>query len=116
MCHMTQCIYAEQNSIMICACATQLAQEVEQDEDVGEEASTTPVGVDVLALLRPLEPHAHAVLQEGADQAEARQVRQVVFGNAQELPDEDHTHFNQQPISCKGQHLPVMSCSEHFLH
>lgn len=69
----------------MCVCVTQLSQQVEQDEDVGEEASAAPGGVDVLALLAPLEPHPDAVLQEGADQAEPGHVGEVVFGDPQEL-------------------------------
>lgn len=64
---------------------TQLSQQVEQDEDVGEEVSAAPGGVDVLALLPPLEPHPDPVLQEGADQAETGHVGEVVFGDPQEL-------------------------------
>lgn len=67
---------------------TQLAQQVDQDEEVGQEASAVPGGVDVLALLPPLEPHADAVLQEGADQAESGHMGEVVLGDTQELEEE----------------------------
>lgn len=67
---------------------TQLSQQVEQDEDGGEEASTVPGGVDVLVLLPPLKPHPDPVLQEGADQAEPGHVGQVVLGDPQELQGE----------------------------
>lgn len=64
---------------------TQLAQQVDQDEEVGQEAPAVPGGVDVLALLPPLEPHADPVLQEGADQAEAGHMGEVVLGDSQKL-------------------------------
>lgn len=66
-------------------CITQLPQQVQQDEDVGEDASAAPGGLDVLGLLRPLEPHPEPVLQEGADQAEPGHVGEVVLGPPQEL-------------------------------
>lgn len=67
-----------------CACVvwvTELPQQVEKDEDVGEEAPAAPGGLDVVTLLHPLEPHADPILQEGADQAEPGHVGEVVFGH-----------------------------------
>lgn len=80
-------------------CITQLAQQVDQDEEVGQEASAVPGGVDVLALLPPLEPHADAVLQEGADQAESGHVGEVVLGDAQELEEEEQSATRQSQSS-----------------
>lgn len=68
---------------------TQLPQQVEQDEEVGEETSTVPGGLDVLALLPPLKPHADPVLQEGADQAEPGHMGEVVLGDPQKLREEE---------------------------
>ena len=64
---------------------TQLSYEVDQDKASGQEVATAPGGLDVVPLLVPLEPHADAVLQEGADETQAGQVRQVLFGYTQKL-------------------------------
>ena len=64
---------------------TQLSYEVDQDKASGQEVATTPGSLDVVPLLIPLEPHADAVLQEGADETQAGQVRQVLFGYTQKL-------------------------------
>lgn len=64
---------------------TQLSEQVEEDEGGGQQVAAVPGGVDVVPLLAPLEPHADAVLQERADEAEACHVRQVLLRDAQEL-------------------------------
>lgn len=64
---------------------TQLSEQVEQHESGGQRVATAPRGVDVVALLAPLEPHADAVLQERADQAQARHVWQVLLRDPEEL-------------------------------
>lgn len=64
---------------------TQLSEQVEEDKGGGQQVAAAPGAVDVVALLTPLEPHADAVLQERADQAEAGHVRQVLLCDAQEL-------------------------------
>ena len=66
---------------------TQLSYEVDQDKASGQEVATTPGSLDVVPLLIPLEPHADAVLQEGADETQAGKVRQVLFGYTQKLED-----------------------------
>lgn len=76
----------------MCVSVTQLSQQVDEDEEVGDEEATAPGGVDVLALLTPLEPHPDAVLEEGADQAEAGHVGEVVFGHPQELKQRGDQH------------------------
>lgn len=63
---------------------TQLSEQVEEDKGGGQQVAAAP-GVDVVPLLAPLEPHADAVLQERADQAEAGHVLQVLLCDAQEL-------------------------------
>ena len=64
---------------------TQLPQQVDEDEAGGQQPATAPRGRDVVALLRPLEPHPHPVLQEGADQTQARQVGEILLGETQKL-------------------------------
>lgn len=64
---------------------TQLSEQVEEDKGGGQQVAAAPGAVDVVPLLAPLEPHADAVLQERADQAEAGHVRQVLLCDAQEL-------------------------------
>lgn len=59
--------------------AAELAQQVEDDEERGQEPAAAPRDVHVLALLRPLDPHADAVLEERRHQAEAGQVGQYVL-------------------------------------
>ena len=59
--------------------AAELPDEVDDDEEGGEEPSAAPGDVHVLALLVPLHPHPDAVLEEGRDEAEARDVRQEVL-------------------------------------
>ena len=80
---------------------TQLSQQVEEHEGGGQQVAAVPGGVDVVALLAPLEPHADAVLQESADQAQASHVRQVLLGDAQELrAGEQREGSPQAPEPC----------------
>lgn len=55
------------NKLMIPALLTKLSCEVEQYETGGQEVAAAPRGLNVVLLLIPLEPHADAVLQKGAD-------------------------------------------------
>lgn len=61
---------------------TQLSQQVEEHEGRGQQVAAAPGGVDIVPLLTPLEPHADAILQEGANQAEACHMRQVLLGDS----------------------------------
>ena len=63
----------------------QLAKQVEHHKQRANEAATWPWVGDVVPLLWPLEPHADAVLDEGAGQAEASHRRQVVLAVLQNL-------------------------------
>ena len=65
--------------------AAELAEQVDDDEEVSEDDAARPRQRDVLALLAPLQPHAQAVLDERADEAEARHVRQHVLAVPQQL-------------------------------
>ncbi len=53
---------------------SELAEEVDDDEHGGQEPTAAPGDVHVLALLRPLDPHADAILEEDTDEAEPRKV------------------------------------------
>lgn len=64
---------------------TQLSKQVEEHEGRSQQVATAPGGVNVVTLLTPLEPHADPILQEGADQAEACHMREVLLGDSQEL-------------------------------
>lgn len=66
---------------------TQLSYEVKQHKACSQEVATAPGSLDVLSLFIPLEPHANAIFQEGADETQTRQVGQVLFGYPQELGD-----------------------------
>lgn len=58
---------------------TQLSYEVKQHKRHGQEVPAVPGCLNVVSLLVPLEPHANAILQEGADETQACQVGQVLF-------------------------------------
>lgn len=73
------------------ATPTQLPEEIQEHKDGRQDVATVPGGVDVVPLLAPLKPHADAVFEEGADEAEAGHVRKVLFGHSQELPGENTT-------------------------
>lgn len=64
---------------------TQLSEEIYEHKDGGQEIATVPRAVNVIPLFAPLEPHADAVLQEGADEAQAGHVREVLLRHPQEL-------------------------------
>ena len=59
--------------------ASELAHQVDDDEEGGDEVAAAPRDVHVLALLSPLNPHPDAVLKEGRDEAEPGQVGQDVL-------------------------------------
>lgn len=61
------------------ATAAQLAQQVDEHEDGGQELAASPAHVHVLALFVPLEVHAKAILEEGGDEAEACHSRQHIL-------------------------------------
>ncbi len=79
--------------VCVCACVslTDLSDQVDQHEAAGEEVSAAPGGLDVVSLLAPLEPHADAVLQEGADETQTSEVRQILLRDPQEL--QTHLHL-----------------------
>lgn len=58
---------------------TQLSYEVEQHKRHCQEVPAVPGGINVVSLLVPLEPHADAILQKGADETQPCQVGQVLF-------------------------------------
>ena len=62
--------------------AAELSDQVEQHKKGSEDVATAPGPVHVVALLPPLQPHADTVLDERADEAEARQVRQDMLAMA----------------------------------
>lgn len=64
---------------------TQLSEEIYEHKDGGQEIATVPCAINVIPLFAPLEPHADAILQEGADQAQASHVREVLLRHPQEL-------------------------------
>lgn len=53
---------------------TQLSYEVKQHEARSQKVAAAPGNLDVVSLLVPLEPHADAIFQKGANEAQARQV------------------------------------------
>ena len=70
--------------------ASQLANQINEYKDHSQKPATSPRGADVVALLIPLEPHANAILQEGADQTETRHVWQDVLTMAEKLKDKTY--------------------------
>lgn len=63
----------------------QLRQHIGEDEHGGQEPSAAPLGVHVIPLFGPLEPHPNAVLDEGGDQTEPGQSRRKGLRAAQHL-------------------------------
>ena len=55
----------------------ELAEEIDDDEQVGQTLARRPRLVDVRAMLVPFEPDAYAVLEIGGYEAEAGQVWQI---------------------------------------
>jgi len=86
--------------------AAELSAQVDDDEHGGQEPAAAPRDVHVLALLGPLHPHADAVLEEGGDEAEARQVRQDVF----RLP----SYLNKSGAKCFNLHANGIRLDSHF--
>lgn len=68
---------------------TQLSEQVNKNKDRSQEGAAAPGHADVVPLLVPLQPHPQAVLQEGADQTQMRQVRQIALRDAEELQVQD---------------------------
>lgn len=68
-----------------CHALTQLSYEVKQHKACSQEVATAPSSLNVVSLLIPLEPHADAIFQKGADETQTCQVGQVLFGYPQEL-------------------------------
>ena len=69
--------------------------------------STPPREVDVVFLLRPLEPHAQAVFQKCGDEAQASQMRQVVLRVAEKTVRQI-VGFGDQPfvrVAASSRHL-----------
>lgn len=64
---------------------TQLSDEVKQHKACSKKVATVPGSLNVVSLLIPLEPHADAIFEEGADETQTCQVGQVLFGYPQEL-------------------------------
>lgn len=64
---------------------TQLSEEIYEHKDGGQEIATVPRSINVIPLFTPLEPHADAILQEGADQAQAGHMGEVLLRHPQEL-------------------------------
>lgn len=87
---------------------TQLSHEVDQDKASGQEEATVPCCLDVVPLLIPLEPHAYAVLQKRADEAQAGQVREVLFGYTQKL--EERSMVQRQLVIGKEHWEEVIGC------
>lgn len=73
------------NTLTTSQTLTQLSYEVEQHKRHRQEVPAVPGCLNVVSLLVPLEPHADAILQEGADETQACQVGQVLFCYPQEL-------------------------------
>ena len=59
--------------------AGQLKDHVHQYEHMSEKLAAAPRKIDVVLLLAPLEPHSEPVLQEGGDEAETSEVREIVL-------------------------------------
>ena len=70
--------------------------------------STLPRQVDVVFLLRPLEPHAEAVLQKCRHEAQSSKVREIVLRVAEEAVGQI-VRFGHQPF------VRVATASRHSL-
>lgn len=53
---------------------TQLSYEVKQHKARSQKVAAAPGSLDVIPLLVPLEPHADAIFQKGADETQTCQV------------------------------------------
>lgn len=94
---------------------TQLSYEVKQHKARSQEITTVPGSLDVVSLLVPLEPHADAVFQEGADETQSRQVGQVLFGYPQELGDRGRQEEEEKWLTRKRKNNQKDVVSEEFL-
>jgi len=67
------------------AAAAQLAQQVDEHKDGGQELAAAPAHVHVLPLLVPLDVHAQAVLEERGDEAQTGHCGQHIFAALDDL-------------------------------
>lgn len=81
-CNSSPVLYHKPNRICL---PTQLSEEVKQHKACSQKVAAAPGSLDVVSLLVPLEPHADAIFQKGANETQARQVGQVLFSYPQEL-------------------------------